>query len=116
MSETDSETQEITFKTITQDVFKLPLSLATTVSEIKNKIFEERGEDYEVERQKLIYNGKVLDDTQILREINVDEKKYIVVMCSRVSCFHSHFVVFGTISEEGRATIRRSGFKQCSKH
>jgi len=87
MAETAGESEvaskEITFKTITQEVFKLTLPLSTTVAELKAKIFEDKGDNFEVERQKLIYNGKVLEDTQQLSDVNVDEKKYIVVMVSR---------------------------------
>ncbi|KAI6196744.1 hypothetical protein M3Y94_01145100 [Aphelenchoides besseyi] len=78
-----AETSEITFKTISSQTFKLTFPLNVTVSDIKQKIYEEKGEEFEVERQKLIYNGKVLENTQTLEEINVDEKKYIVVMAPK---------------------------------
>jgi len=84
MSEIEvSESAEITFKTITQDVFKLTLPLTTTIGEIKVQIFKDKGENFEVDLQKLIYNGKVLEDTQTLGDVKVDEKKYVVVMVSR---------------------------------
>jgi hypothetical protein len=89
--ESDVQSTEITFKTITQDVFKMTFPLATTVGEVKTKIFGEKGDDFEVERQKLIYNGKVLNDTQTLGEINVDDKKYIVVMVSKVRFLKDFF-------------------------
>lgn len=81
----ESENKEVTFKTITQKVLTFTFPLTVTVSEMKQKIFDDQGDDFEVTRQKLIYNGKILDDTQTLGEINVDEKKYIVVMFSKVS-------------------------------
>lgn len=87
-AESDVQSTEITFKTITQDVFKMTFPLSTTVTEIKAKIFSDKGDDFEVERQKLIYNGKVLNDTQTLQEVNVDEKKYIVVMVSKVGPYY----------------------------
>ncbi|CAD5216443.1 unnamed protein product [Bursaphelenchus xylophilus] len=75
---------EVTFKTITQQSFVFSFAPDITVGEIKKKIEEDKGaNDYEVERQKLIYNGKILEDTQILKDINVDPKKYVVVMVSR---------------------------------
>ncbi|KAI6178937.1 hypothetical protein M3Y98_00555900 [Aphelenchoides besseyi] len=82
-SGTTTKTSEITFKTISSQTFKLTFPLNVIVSDIKQKIFEEKGQEFEVERQKLIYNGKVLENTQTLKEINVDEKKYIVVMAPK---------------------------------
>ncbi|CAD5211911.1 unnamed protein product [Bursaphelenchus okinawaensis] len=75
---------EVTFKTITQKSFVFSFAPETTVADIKKKIETDKGVDeYEVERQKLIYNGKILEDTQVLKDVNVDPKKYIVVMVSR---------------------------------
>jgi UV excision repair protein RAD23 len=82
-AETDIQSAEITFKTITQEVFKLTLPLTTNIGDIKARIFKDKGGDFEIDRQKLIYNGKVLEDSQTLGDIKVDEKKYIVVMASR---------------------------------
>jgi hypothetical protein len=81
---------EITFKTITQQTFKYTFPVSTTIADVKQKLFEEKGEEFGVDRQKLIYNGKILEDTQTLAEINVEDKKFIVVMCARV-CF-IHFI------------------------
>ncbi|KAI1727227.1 UBA/TS-N domain-containing protein [Ditylenchus destructor] len=74
----------ITFKTITQQTFKLEFAEADTVVDIKKKISEEKGDkDFAVDAQKLIYNGKILEDQQTLQELNIDEKKFVVVMVSR---------------------------------
>ncbi|KAI6242978.1 hypothetical protein M3Y99_00208500 [Aphelenchoides fujianensis] len=82
-SKMDTGEVEITFKTISSQTFKFNLPLSTTVGGIKQKIFEEKGDEFEVDRQKLIYNGKVLEDGQTLQELNVDTKKYIVVMAPK---------------------------------
>lgn len=54
----------ITFKTITQQSFEMDLGDTVTIGEIKQKIQTEKGEkDFPLEGQKLIYNGKVLEDS-----------------------------------------------------
>lgn len=73
--EAGATSQEITFKTITQQTFKYTFPSTTIIGDVKKRIFEDKGEDFEVDRQKLIYNGKVLEDTQTLADIAVDEKK-----------------------------------------
>ena len=51
---------------------------------MKEKVASTKGELYAKELQKLIYNGKILEDGQKLNELNIDEKKFVVVMVSRV--------------------------------
>jgi len=81
--ETEVQSAEITFKTIAQEVFKLTLPLSITVGAIKEQIFKDKGENFEIERQKLIYSGKVLDYLQTLEDVKVDEKKFVVVVVSK---------------------------------
>ncbi|KJH49339.1 putative UV excision repair protein Rad23 [Dictyocaulus viviparus] len=73
----------ITFRTITQLSFTMDLQPTLTVADVKKKIAEERGEDYAVELQKLIYNGKILDDTATIEQVDIDPNKFVVVMLSR---------------------------------
>jgi len=74
----------ITFKTITQQSFELELENNVTIAEVKQKIATEKGEnDFPVDGQKLIYNGKVLDDTATIGELNIAEKKFVVVMVTK---------------------------------
>jgi UV excision repair protein RAD23 len=82
-TETEIQSAEITFKTIAQEVFKMTLPLSTTIGAIKEQIFKDKGENFEIERQKLIYSGKVLNDLQTLEDVKVDEKKFVVVMVSK---------------------------------
>uniref|UniRef100_A0A7I4Y6H4 UV excision repair protein RAD23 n=1 Tax=Haemonchus contortus TaxID=6289 RepID=A0A7I4Y6H4_HAECO len=73
----------ITFRTITQLSFTMDLEPTLTMSEVKKKIADEKGEDYAVELQKLIYNGKILDDATTIEQVDIDPNKFVVVMLSR---------------------------------
>ncbi|ETN84118.1 ubiquitin family protein [Necator americanus] len=73
----------ITFRTITQLSFTMDLEPSLTVAEVKKKIAEEKGDDYAVELQKLIYNGKILEDVMTIEQIDIDPNKFVVVMLSR---------------------------------
>ncbi|VDN28475.1 unnamed protein product [Gongylonema pulchrum] len=54
------------------------------IAEVKAKIAQEKGEsEYPVECQKLIYNGKVLDDAQTVEEVKIDTAKFVVIMITR---------------------------------
>ncbi|CAJ0606909.1 unnamed protein product [Cylicocyclus nassatus] len=73
----------ITFRTITQLSFTMDLEPSLTVADVKKKIADEKGEDYAVELQKLIYNGKILDDSLTVEQVGIDPNKFVVVMLSR---------------------------------
>ncbi|CAI4232836.1 unnamed protein product [Auanema sp. JU1783] len=73
----------ITFKTITQISFTLELEPSLTIAEVKQKIAEERGDDYAVELQKLIYNGKILTDESNIQDTGIESSKFVVVMLQR---------------------------------
>ncbi|EJW82350.1 UV excision repair protein Rad23 [Wuchereria bancrofti] len=74
----------VTFKTIAQVSFEIELDPHLTIGEVKAKIAEEKGEvEYPTECQKLIYNGKVLDDAQTVEEVMIDPSKFVVVMIAR---------------------------------
>ncbi|KAK6035141.1 ubiquitin family protein [Cooperia oncophora] len=92
----------ITFRTITQLSFTMDLEPTLTMAEVKKKIADEKGEDYAVELQKLIYNGKasvftlclrwqitidnilqILDDATTIEQVDIDPNKFVVVMLSR---------------------------------
>lgn len=64
------------------------------VADIKRKVEEHNkpSDEFEVSKQKLIYNGKILEDTQTVGQLNIDEKKFVVVMLSRVGCLIFFFL------------------------
>jgi len=69
---------KINVRTIQQESFVIDAELDNTVQDLKNKIEKERG--CAPENQKLIFAGKILDDAQTVKELNFDDKKFIVLM------------------------------------
>uniref|UniRef100_A0A914Z4Q3 UV excision repair protein RAD23 n=1 Tax=Panagrolaimus superbus TaxID=310955 RepID=A0A914Z4Q3_9BILA len=71
----------VTFKTISQEMFELSIDENQTILDVKNAIENSRGKDVcPVERQKLIYAGKILNDNETFDSLNYDVKKFIVVV------------------------------------
>lgn len=58
------------------------------MKDLKEKIEAERGKDnFPVSGQKLIYAGKILQDDTPIKDYNIDEKNFVVVMVSKVRCW-----------------------------
>ncbi|XP_055633482.1 UV excision repair protein RAD23 homolog B-like [Toxorhynchites rutilus septentrionalis] len=72
---------KITIKTLKQEAFHVEVDVEKdTVRTLKEKFFQESKQDYPVERQRLIYLGKIMEDEHPLSQYDLDNKKFVVVM------------------------------------
>uniref|UniRef100_A0AAQ4R9U3 UV excision repair protein RAD23 n=1 Tax=Gasterosteus aculeatus aculeatus TaxID=481459 RepID=A0AAQ4R9U3_GASAC len=75
---------QITLKTLQQQTIQIEIDPEQTVKALKEKIETERGKDnFPVSGQKLIYAGKILQDDTPIKDYNIDEKNFVVVMVSK---------------------------------
>ncbi|XP_049522560.1 LOW QUALITY PROTEIN: UHRF1-binding protein 1-like [Dermacentor silvarum] len=58
---------------------------ALLVKVFKERIEEKKGKDYPAQCQKLIYAGKILSDDSKMSEYDIDEKKFVVIMVTKLS-------------------------------
>ncbi|KAL7078061.1 hypothetical protein ACQ4LE_002581 [Meloidogyne hapla] len=93
----------IQLKTITQQSFELDIDNSNTILQLKQKIAENKGDDYPVAGQKLIYNGKVLDDDKTIGEVNIATGKFIVVMVVKKMAPKAGVTEATTTSDEKKA-------------
>jgi len=75
----------LTLKNLQQQTFTMEIDPDITVKVLKERIEAEKGKDtYPVECQKLIYAGKIMADEDALTKYNIDEKKFVVIMVTKV--------------------------------
>ncbi|KAF2085828.1 UV excision repair protein Rad23 [Saccharata proteae CBS 121410] len=72
---------KLTFKDLRQQKFVIEAEPSDTIADVKTKINAEKG--WEVEKQKLIYSGKILQDEKTVESYNIEEKGFIVCMVSK---------------------------------
>ncbi|KAJ0013051.1 hypothetical protein NQD34_017385 [Periophthalmus magnuspinnatus] len=73
----------ITFRTLQQQTFKVEIDEKESVKALKEKIEQEKGKDFPVAGQKLIYAGRILTDDMPLTECKIDEKNFVVIMVTK---------------------------------
>ncbi|KAJ6012996.1 hypothetical protein N7499_012402 [Penicillium canescens] len=73
---------KLTFKDLKQEKFVIDVEPSETVREVKAKIAQEKGE-YEAERMKVIYSGKILQDDKTVESYNIQEKDFLVCLPSK---------------------------------
>ncbi|WBW72123.1 Rad23-like protein Rhp23 [Schizosaccharomyces osmophilus] len=72
----------LTFKNLQQQKFVISdVSSETKISELKERI--QNQQNYEVERQKLIYSGRILADEKTVGDYNIKEQDFVVCMVAR---------------------------------
>ncbi|KAG8831351.1 hypothetical protein FRC18_006705 [Serendipita sp. 400] len=72
---------KVTIKTLQQKLFTVDVEPEQTIGNIKEKISQEHG--HGVETQKLIYSGKVLEDSKVVKDCNFKERDFLVLMVSK---------------------------------
>jgi len=73
---------KINFKTLKNEKFTIDLDESDSVENVKQKLEDSSPYFYKKENIKLIYCGKILKDYNTLKESNVQENNFIIIMCS----------------------------------
>jgi UV excision repair protein RAD23 len=94
----------VTLKNLEKETFQIDIETSCTVKELKEKVERDKGANYAAPLQKLIYSGKILQDEevescnstqkniskknspsalQILKDLDLDEKKFIVCLVTK---------------------------------
>jgi len=73
----------VSIKTLTNLTFKVEADATNTIKELKEKIFQLKGDDFKCENQKLILLGKVLEDPKTLQDYGISEQSSIVCFATK---------------------------------
>ncbi|XP_035788652.1 UV excision repair protein RAD23 homolog A-like [Anopheles albimanus] len=107
---------KITLKTLKQQTFHVEVDVEKdTVRMLKEKIFNESGQAYPVERQWLIYLGKVMEDPVPLSQYNLDDKKFVVVMNKKSTASTTDAETAGASSSERPGTDQIPAAKESER-
>ena len=72
---------KLTVKTLQQKTFYIESLEQDNVLDLKKKIQESQG--FSTELQKLIHSGKILNDESMVKDLNIQEKDFLVVMVTK---------------------------------
>ncbi|TNN58259.1 UV excision repair protein RAD23 A [Liparis tanakae] len=101
---------QITLKTLQQQTIQIEIDPEQTVKALKEKIEAERGKDnFPVSGQKLIYAGKILQDDTPIKDYNIDEKNFVVVMVSKAKPAAAAAAASPPASEAPKPPVQDSG-------
>jgi len=73
---------KITVRPLKGDALQVEIDGSAKVSELKKKVAEAKAE-FPAEQQKLVYQGKILQDDNTIQESNVTEDGFVVVMVTK---------------------------------
>ncbi|XP_018789469.1 PREDICTED: uncharacterized protein LOC108969297 isoform X1 [Bactrocera latifrons] len=79
----------ITVQTLQSDTFVIEINPEETIFQLKERIYIERGTEYNIENQKLIYSGVILSNERSINSYNIDESKFIVIILN--GSFENYF-------------------------
>ena len=99
----------ITLKTLQQKTFKIEVDENEKVLSLKKLIAQEKGTEFPVDCQRLIYSGKILDDDKTIAEYKIDPiKNFVVVMSVKPKLLTTKEEVKPAVEETGAAAIQSS--------
>jgi len=74
---------QLTLKTLKQEQLTVDVEPSDKISQVKEKIKDKYSHD--VEAQRLIFAGKILDDSQTVESYNITEKEFLVLMVRKIA-------------------------------
>eukprot|EP00438_Fugacium_kawagutii_P033856 Skav233669 [mRNA] locus=scaffold976:154044:160853:- [translate_table: standard] len=74
--------QKITCRPLKGDIFEVEVSAEASVADLKKSISEKHAE-MPADQQKLIHQGKILDDKTPVKDIGIKEGEFVVVMVAK---------------------------------